>query len=130
RAELMVKQFDAYEPQPGLHINGRLTLGENIADLGGLKIAFEGWKLATAKQVLAPIDGFTPEQRFFLAYAETWRTKMRPESLRLQVLSNEHAPPRWRAMGPLSVMPEFQKAFGCSDAAPMVRPEASRPSIW
>ncbi|HJU83329.1 MAG TPA: M13 family metallopeptidase [Holophagaceae bacterium] len=130
RAALVVKQFDAFEPLPGLTINGKLTLGENLADLGGLKIAYEGWKLATAGKKLAPVDGFTPEQRFFLAYAESWRTKTRPEALRLQMLTNEHAPARWRVLGPLSNLPEFKAAFGCKDGDPLVRPEAERPAIW
>ena len=124
KADALVKQFDGYEAAPGLFINGKLTLGENIADLGGLVIAWDAWKAATQGQELKPLDGFTPEQRFFLAYAESWRTLERPEALKLQVQTNEHAPAKWRVIGPLADFPEFQKAFHCP------APLAPAPSVW
>jgi predicted metalloendopeptidase len=110
----VAEQFDAYEPQPGLHINGKQTLGENLADIGGLKISLEAWKLATTGKPQATIDGLDPQQRFFVAFAQGWRTNTRPESLRLQVQSDVHSPIRWRVLGPTAVLPEFRQAFGCS----------------
>jgi predicted metalloendopeptidase len=113
RANHIVQQYDAFEVLPGLRINGKLTLGENIADIGGLRISFEAFKLATQGKELKPIDGFTPEQRFFIAFAQGWRTNQRPEALRMQVASDVHAPVRWRVLGPVADFPEFRKAFGC-----------------
>ena len=131
RAELVAKQFDAYEPLPGLHLNGHLTLGENIADLGGLKIAWDAWKLSQkGKAAVGKIEGFTPEQRFFLGYAETWRTLTRDEALRLRAVTDPHSPAKFRVNGPLSNLPEFYEAFGCKDGDPMKRPEKDRPAIW
>ncbi|HJV48475.1 MAG TPA: M13 family metallopeptidase [Geothrix sp.] len=131
RAELVAKQFDAYEPLPGLHLNGHLTLGENIADLGGLKIAWDAWKLSQkGKSPVGKIEGFTPEQRFFLGYAETWRTLVREEAARLYANTDPHSPAKFRVNGPLSNLPEFYEAFGCKDGDPMKRPEKERPAIW
>lgn len=124
RAELVAAQYDAYEPLPGLHINGHQTLGENIADVGGLRVAYEAYKLATAGKAPAPKDGFTPDQRFFIAFAQGWRTNQRPEQLRLQVASNVHSPVRWRVLGPVANLPEFYAAFGC----PV--PKNLPPQIW
>jgi len=131
RAELVAKQFDAYETLPGLHLNGHLTLGENIADLGGLKIAWDGWKLSQkGKPPVGKIGGFTPEQRFFLGYAETWRTLTREEATRMRVVTDPHSPAKFRVNGPLSNLPEFYEAFGCKDGDPMKRSEKDRPAIW
>jgi len=131
RAELVAKQFDAYEPLPGLHLNGHLTLGENIADLGGLKIAWDAWKLSQkGKPTVGKIGGFTPEQRFFLGYAETWRTLTREEATRMRIITDPHSPAKFRVNGPLSNLPEFFEAFGCKDGDPMKRSEKDRPAIW
>lgn len=131
RADLVAKQFDAYEPLPGLHLNGQLTLGENIADLGGLKIAWDAWKLSQkGKPAVGRSEGFTPEQRFFLGYAETWRTLTREEATRLRANTDPHSPAKFRVNGPLSNLPEFFEAFGCQDGDPMKRPAAARPAIW
>ena len=131
RAELVVQQFDAFEPLPGLKLNGRLTLGENIADLGGLKIAWDAWKLSQkGKAPVGKIGGFTPEQRFFLGYAETWRTLTREEATRLRAITDPHSPAKFRVNGPLANLPEFYEAFGCKDGDPMKRPEKVRPAIW
>ncbi|HNX95532.1 MAG TPA: M13 family metallopeptidase [Holophaga sp.] len=131
RAELVVKQYDGYEALPGLKLNGKLTLGENIADLGGLKIAYTAFlKSLEGKAKPAPVDGFTAEQRFFLGYAQSWRFTARDESARLRVMTDPHSPARFRVLGPLSNMPEFFQAFGCGENAPMVRPAALRPTIW
>ena len=124
RAELVAKQYDAFEPLPGLHINGHQTLGENIADVGGLRVAYEAFKLATKGKKLANIDGFTPDQRFFIAFAQGWRTNQRPEQVRLQVTSDVHSPIRWRVLGPVANFPEFRAAFNCTEPAP------GWPPIW
>ena len=115
----VAEQFSAYEPQPGLHINGKQTLGENLADIGGLKISLEAWKLATAgKPPEATLEGLDPQQRFFVAFAQGWRTNMRPESLRLQVQSDVHSPVRWRVLGPAAALPDFRQTFGCQGNTP------------
>jgi putative endopeptidase len=120
RAAKIASQYGDYTAVDDLKINGQLTLGENIADLGGLKIAYVALQKAL-KEKPAPkkIDGYTPEQRFFLAYGQIWRGKMRPEALRLMVKINPHSPARFRVLGPLYNMPEFFKAFD-------VRPEDAR----
>jgi predicted metalloendopeptidase len=124
RAEQVAQQYDAFEVLPGLHINGHQTLGENIADVGGLRVSYEAFKLATANQRLREIDGFTPDQRFFIAFAQGWRTNQRPEAVRLQVQSNVHSPVRWRVLGPVANFPEFYAAFGCP------APRHTWPPIW
>ena len=126
RANHIVQQYDAFEVLPGLHINGRQTLGENIADIGGLRVSYEAFKLATKGKDLQPIDGFTPDQRFFIAFAQGWRTNQRPEALRLGVTSDVHSPVRWRVIGPVADFPEFRTAFGCA-AAPTTQ---TRTAIW
>lgn len=131
RQDLVIRQYDAYRPLPDLPINGKLTLGENIGDLGGLKIAFAAFqKSMEGKPRPGSIDGFTPEQRFFLGYAQAWRDLSRPEYLRLLVNTDPHSPARYRVIGPLSNLPEFAAAFGCAEGTPMVRAAADRPTIW
>jgi putative endopeptidase len=131
-ADKVVQQFDAYTVvDSATHVNGKLTLGENIADLGGLKVAYEAMQKALAKNGRPGlIDGFTPEQRFFLGWAQAWRTLQRDEGLKVQVASDPHSPAKWRVNGPLSNMPEFHAAFACKDGDKMVRPVASRARIW
>jgi len=124
RAEIVAKQYDAYEPLPGLHIDGHQTLGENIADVGGLRISYEAFRLATANKRLMPVDGFTPDQRFFIAFAQGWRTNQRPEKIRLQITSDVHSPVRWRVIGPVANFPEFYQAFNCP------APKETWPPIW
>ena len=133
RTALIVKQFDSYKPLPDQSINGKLTLGENIGDLGGIKIAYAAMQKALAgkpEEKNARIDGFTPEQRFFLSYATIWRSQYRDEAMRVQLNTNPHSPGKWRALGPPSNLPEFYDAFGCAEGSPMRRAEAERPSIW
>ena len=129
RAGCVVKQFDAYEVQPGLFMSGKLTLGENIGDFAGLTVAYDAFKKSLeGKPRPANIDGFTPEQRFFLGWAQVWAGLYTPEAERQQVAGNPHALPRWRVNGPLSNMPEFAEAFGCKKGQPMVRENACE--IW
>jgi putative endopeptidase len=130
RTDLVVRQYEEYEPLSGLHINGKLCLGENIADLGGLKIAYAAFEryLATHGEP-APIDGFTARQRFFLGYAQAWRNLIRDEMLRVRLTVDPHSPARYRVLGPLANLPEFFAAFECGGGT-MARPPELRPTIW
>jgi len=132
QAQRVVDQFNAYTiVDSTTHVNGKLTLGENIGDLGGLKIAYIAMEKAMKEKARQPnIDGFTPEQRYFLGWAQVWRTLQRDEAAKAQVNTNPHSPAKWRVNGPLSNMPEFAKAWGCKDGDTMVRPEALRARIW
>lgn len=130
RTGIVVRQFDAYTVLDSVSVQGRLTLGENIADLGGLSLAYAALQKALAGKPRPVIDGFTPEQRFFLAWAQIWRRNVRPEALRRQVLTDSHSPARWRVNGPLSNMPEFAAAFACNAGDPMVRESSVRAEIW
>ncbi len=131
QAQLVVDQFGGYVAVDTLHVNGRLTLGENLADLNGLRIAYAAFERSLAgKPRPALIDGFTPEQRFFLGWARIWREKYRDAYARLMVGTNPHSPPRWRVDGPLSNMSEFAQAFACRAGDEMVRADSVRPRIW
>lgn len=129
-AEVMVKQFDAYEPLPGLHINGKASLGENIADYGGLLLGLDAFRKTEQYRKGEKIGGLTPLQRYFLGYALGWMSQQREERLRARLLSDVHAPAKWRVLGPLSNIPEFYEAFGIKPGQPMWRPEADRVQIW
>ncbi len=126
----LVAQFNEFTVADGVPVNGQLTLGENIADLGGLTIAFEALQLARQGKADPMIDGFTQHPRFFLSFAQAWRAKQTPESSTLQVNPAEHSPDHLRVMGPLSNMAAFQAAFGCGDDSPMMRPTDQRIVIW
>jgi putative endopeptidase len=128
---LVSAQFDSYTVLDSVHVNGKLTLGENLADLGGLSISYAALEKALAEKGRpALIDGFTPEQRFFLAWAQIWRQNITPEAQRVRINTDPHSPGRWRVNGPISNMPQFAAAFGCKPGDPMVRPDAVRPVIW
>jgi putative endopeptidase len=130
-AQLVVDQFNGYTVVDSVsHVNGRLTLGENIADLGGLTVAYYAMEKAIAGKPHPKIDGFTPEQRFFLGWAQVWRSLARPEQALNSLKTDPHSPNKWRVNGPLSNMPEFKAAFGCKEGDPMVRPESLRARIW
>ena len=130
-ADRTVKQYDRYVAIDTLHVNGKLTLGENIADLGGVTIAYYAFqKSLEGKPKPAAIDGYTPEQRFFLGFAQAWRNKFRPEALRLRTLTDPHSPNFWRINGVVSNMPEFSKAFGCKAGDAMMTAEEGRSGIW
>jgi putative endopeptidase len=129
RATCVQQQFDGYEVEPGLHQNGKLVLGESIADLGGLAIAYAAYeKSLEGRMRPKDLDGFSPEQRFFLAYAQVWGANIRPESARMRTNIDPHPLPRFRAVGPLSNMAEFAKAFGCKKGDAMVREQTCK--IW
>jgi endothelin-converting enzyme/putative endopeptidase len=131
RAECMVRQYDAIEAVPGVHLNGKLTLGENLADLGGLWLAWEAWldKAAAAHlDMSATTDGYTPDQRFWIAYAQQWCTQTRPERLRTQAQTDPHAPDEYRTNTVLQDLPEFAKSFSCKKTATMANPKPCR--VW
>jgi predicted metalloendopeptidase len=130
RAAVVVAQFDGYVALEGLHVNGKLTLGENLADLGGVTIGYDALQRALGTGERKSIDGFTPEQRFFLAWARAWRANETPEHTRLQVNTNPHSPARFRAIGPLSNVDEFGRAFGLAPDAPAMRPAGTRAQVW
>jgi predicted metalloendopeptidase len=132
RAACVEHQYDRYDAVEGssdLKLNGKLTLGENIADLGGLKLAFAAYRASRAGKSPEPaMAGFTPEQLFFLSNAQAWCTKVRPEAARLRAQTDPHSPARWRVNGPLSNLAEFAAAFQCPAGSPMVR--AERCEVW
>ncbi|UOQ96947.1 M13 family metallopeptidase [Hymenobacter sp. 5317J-9] len=130
KAAMVGKQYDAFTPLDSVHVNGKLTMGENLADLGGLTIAYQAFMKTPQAKAGKLIDGFTPEQRFFLGYAQIWRTNIRPEAVRQQVQTDPHSPGQFRTNGPLMNMPEFYKAFGCQDGNKMMRAAADRSKIW
>lgn len=130
RAEVMAKQFDGYEPIPGLHINGHASLGENIADYGGLLLGLDAFKKTDQYKQGKKIAGLTPLQRYFLGYALSWMDQEREQRLRSQLLSDVHAPAKWRVIGPLSNIPEFFEAFGIKPGQPMRRPDNLLVHIW
>ena len=128
RAGCVEAQFNGYEVEPGLHENGKLVLGESIADLGGLAISYAAYEKSIAGKRPPTLDGFTPEQRFFLGWAQVWGANLRPENARLMANTNEHPLPKFRTNGPLSNLEIFAKAFGCKKGDPMVRESACK--IW
>jgi predicted metalloendopeptidase len=133
RRKAVVDQYNEYEALPGLHVNGELTQGENIADIGGVKLAYAALQKALDKHPEdrnKKIDGFTPEQRFFLAFAGVWRQKIRDEDQKLRLNVDPHSPGHFRVNGPLSNLPEFAKAFNVPDGSPMVRTADKRVNIW
>ena len=132
RAQKLVEQYNAYEPLPGARVNGQLTLGENIADLGGTSIAFEALQRALAKDPSKrrTLDGFTPEQRFFLAFAQAWRVNTREAEIRRRLVVDPHSPPQYRAFGPLVNQTEFIAAFGLQPGDPLWKAPEDRARIW
>ncbi|MDQ6809428.1 MAG: M13 family metallopeptidase [Verrucomicrobiota bacterium] len=125
----LVEEFSAYEPLPGLHINGEQTLGENIADVAGLAAAYDAYKLSLGGQPLPVVDGLTGDQRFFLAFAQSWRQKMRDEALRQQIVTNEHAPARERAQTVRNLDPWYE-AYGAKPGEKLYLAPEDRVRIW
>lgn len=131
KTDVLVKQFDSYVAIDDIHVKGALTLGENIADLGGLTIAYYAFKKSLeGKAAPAPIDGFTAEQRFFIAWAQAWRVNMRPAFLKNMIQTNPHSPGNFRANAAPSNMQEFYDAFGVKPGDKMYRPKEERAEIW
>ena len=130
RTTALAAQYSAYEPLPGEHINGELTLGENIADLSGLTVAHRAYQLSLDGRPAPLMDGFTGEQRFFLGWAQVWRGKIRDKALREQLLSDPHSPNEFRANGVVSNLPEYYTAFGVKQGDKLFRPPGQRVTIW
>ncbi len=129
RAKCVSDQFSSYTIN-GEHMTGDLVLGESIADLGGLQMAYAAYEKYLQTHPRQIVDGFTPEQRFFLGWAQVWAENATPEIQRLQITTNPHPISRYRVNGPLSNMPEFAAAFGCKPADPMIRAENQRCNVW
>jgi putative endopeptidase len=122
-------QYDGYEPVPGMHVNGQLTMGENIADMAGVLVAFDAYH-ASLHGATAPIlDGFTGDQRFFLAFGQAWRGKQRDEAMRNQMASDPHTPRKFRVIGPLRNVDAWYTAFGVTDGKYYLKPN-ERTRIW
>jgi endothelin-converting enzyme/putative endopeptidase len=128
RAACISDQYSRYVIVDDIKINGKLTLGEDVADLGGIILAYMAWKEQTRDQKLEPLDGFTPEQRFFIGYAQDWCGNIRDETKRLRATVDPHSPDKYRANGVVSNMPEFQQAFQCKAGSAMVREKRCR--VW
>jgi putative endopeptidase len=130
RGEKLVAQFDAYEVAPGKKVNGKLTLGENIADLGGLAVSYDALQRATAGEADPKVEGLTRDQRFFANWATVWRRAYRPEEAAVRLVTDPHAPSMFRAVGTPSNMEAFAKAFSCKAGDAMVRDGDTRIVIW
>jgi putative endopeptidase len=131
RADCVVKEYDGFVAVDDLHVNGKLTLGENIADIGGVRLGYLAWQHRLQEPGVKPeadLSGMTPAQQFFTAYGQSWCESTRPETLRLRVETDPHSPEEYRVNGIVENMPEFQQAFGCKAGQPMV--SANRCSIW
>jgi endothelin-converting enzyme/putative endopeptidase len=128
RAACLVKEYSAFSVAPGANVKGDLTLGENAADNGGVRIALMALLNTIGDNPKPPVEGFTPEQRFFLSFGQVWCENIRPEAAKLRVLTNPHSPANFRVNGVLVNMPEFQKAFSCQAGQPMVSANACR--VW
>ncbi len=115
KAKVLVNQYSSYEVLDSVYINGELTLGENIADVGGLSIAFEAYKNSLKDKESVLIDGYTPEQRFFIAFGQVWKNNIRDKALREMVMTDPHSPGKYRVIGVLANMSEFEDAFGCKN---------------
>jgi putative endopeptidase len=132
RTACVARQYDGYVAVDDQHIKGKLTLGENIADLGGVKLSYAAFKRAEKENpaVATGASGFSADQAFFLGFAQAWCANYRPEVLRLLVATNPHSPSKFRVNGPLSNLPAFADAFQCKEGAPMVRSKDLRCEVW
>ena len=129
RAQRVERQYGNYSGVDELKVNGKLTLGENISDVGGLKIAYLALKKALNDHPQGAIAGLSAEQRFFLSFAQIWRSRYRPEMERLLIRTDAHSPPRFRVAGVVTNLPEFAQAFSC-DASKALLSDADRANIW
>jgi endothelin-converting enzyme/putative endopeptidase len=131
RASCVVRQFDGYVAVDDVKLNGKLTLGENLADLAGLKLAHAAYLASRAgKGAEPPVAGFTPEQAFFVGAAQVWCAVVRPEQARLRAVTDPHSPPQWRVDGPMSNVTAFREAFSCPAGSPMARDGEARCEVW
>ena len=130
KAQVVVNQYNGYTVLNNLHLNGRLTLGENLADLGGITLAYQAFKRTEQGKGTTKIDGFTPDQRFFLGYAQVWREKQRPEAERVGVQTDPHSPSKYRVNGPLSNFEPFYKAFAVKPGQKLYKTEGVMAKVW
>lgn len=130
KADVVIKQYNAYTVLDTIHVNGELTLGENLADLGGLAIAYDAFQKTAEAKAGKKIDGFTPNQRFFLSWAQVWRANIRPEEAASRIVTDPHSPGEYRTNGPLSNMQEWYDAFNVKPGAKMYRPMKERAKVW
>lgn len=130
RVKVLINQYNSYTVLDNLHINGELTQGENLADVGGCMIAYQAFKNTPEGKSDTKIDGFTPDQRFFLSLTRVWQSKMRDEAVRMSISNNPHSPGMYRVIGPFSDMPEFYKAFNVKPGDKMYRPDSLRVKVW
>ena len=128
RAACIVEQYGQYVAVDDIKVNSKLTIGEDIADLGGLLLAWNAWKAQTAGAALSPRDDLTPEQRFFVGFGQSYCEAVRPEEARLRAITDQHSPSRWRANGVVANLPDFARAFSCKPGQPMVREKSCR--VW
>lgn len=130
KTQAVVNQYNAYTVLDNLHLNGRLTLGENLADLGGITLAYQAFKLTKQGQSNDKIDGFTPDQRFFLGFAQVWRVKIRDEAERVGIATDPHSPAKFRVNGPLTNFAPFYTAFGVKSGQKLYKPEVQQARVW
>lgn len=130
KTQTVVNQYNGYSILDNLHLNGRLTLGENLADLGGITLAYQAFKLTKQGQGTEKIDGFTPDQRFFLGFAQVWRIKIRPETERVYVSTDPHSPAKFRVNGPLTNFAPFYQAFAVKPGQKLYKPEVDQAKVW
>jgi putative endopeptidase len=130
RIAVLGRQFDAYEPFPGARVNGELTMGENIADLAGALVALDAYRASLKGEKAPVIDGLTGEQRFFIAYAQSWRTKRREDALRSQLVSDPHAPEEYRVNGIVRNIDAWYAAFAVVPGDKLYLPPEKRARIW
>jgi predicted metalloendopeptidase len=130
RSTQLIKQYSAYKPFADMNINGELTLGENIGDLGGLSVAYTGYKLSLGGKEAPVIDGLTGDQRFFYGWSQIWRRKYREQELKRRLLVDPHSPSRYRVIGIVSNMDAFYEAFDIKPGSPMYIAPENRVRIW
>jgi putative endopeptidase len=130
RVQVIIDQFNEYTPIDTFHINGAMTQGENVADLGGLTVSFNAFKKTEQYKKGKLIDGFTPTQRFYLSWAQVWKNNIRPDALKLRLKTDVHSPGEYRVIGPLSNLPPFFEAFDVKPGDPMRRPDDKLVKIW
>lgn len=130
RTKALVEQYNNYKVFDDLHVNGELTLGENIGDLAGVTIAYKAYKLSLNGKEAPVIDGLTGDQRFFMGFAQIWQGKYKEEALRNRVATDSHSPSNFRALGSLSNMPQFYEAFDVKEGDKMYIPPEKRVKIW
>jgi predicted metalloendopeptidase len=130
RAERLVAQYSSYEPLPGAHVDGKLTLGENIADLAGLSMALQAYHRSLGKHPAQVKDGLSADQRFFVGFARVWRSKSRPESLKMRLVADPHSPEQFRTNGVVTNLDAFYKAFDVKPGDQLYKKPEDRVRIW